>query len=448
MIRASRNWDVMVAASQAERARAVAFDIAARLKDRDTLKRAAIASVEQTAIPDLMQWRQYSIPQGSAGLAVMFGHLDACFPSEGWDAEAHWHLETAARSLEHNGSLGIALFGELSGVAFAADFLSKQGRRYQGLLSTIDEVLLPQVEHQVENLNAATGGVVNHHYDTITGISGAGVYLLGRASVSAPRRTLESVLSCLVRLTKEEEGGPRWRTPPHLVYDERLAKEYPSGFLNCGLSHGIPGPLALMSSALTAGIGVPNLETAIQSAADWLVGHRLDDMWGINWPVAFPLSNERGGIDEKTLQTGRAGWCYGSPGVSRALLLAGHALDNQTLVQFATDAMYAVLARPTEQRQLYSAAFCHGIAGLLQIVLRFLHDTGLPAFSVAANQLVDDLLSAYEPDSILGYRSVEYTGKKIDNPGLLDGAPGVCLTLLSAAAPTEPTWDRLFLLSR
>ena len=39
-------------------------------------------------------------------------------------------------------------------------------------------------------------------------------------------------------------------------------------------------------------------------------------------------------------------------------------------------------------------------------------------------------------------------GGRIDQPGLLDGAPGVALALLAAATPVEPTWDRLFLLAQ
>ena len=58
-----------------------------------------------------------------------------------------------------------------------------------------------------------------------------------------------------------------------------------------------------------------------------------------------------------------------------------------------------------------------------------------------------DVLSAHEPDSLLGYRNVEPGDIKVDHPGLLDGAPGVALALLSAGADDDPAWDRLFLLS-
>ena len=38
-------------------------------------------------------------------------------------------------------------------------------------------------------------------------------------------------------------------------------------------------------------------------------------------------------------------------------------------------------------------------------------------------------------------------GGRIDQAGLLDGAPGIAMALLAAATPQPPNWDRLFLLS-
>ena len=80
-------------------------------------------------------------------------------------------------------------------------------------------------------------------------------------------------------------------------------------------------------------------------------------------------------------------------------------------------------------------------------MLRFVIDTGLPTFSDAAADLVDELLAAYEPDRPLAFASIEPGSNPVDRAGLLDGAPGVAMTLLAAATDIEPTWDRLFLLS-
>jgi hypothetical protein len=109
--------------------------------------------------------------------------------------------------------------------------------------------------------------------------------------------------------------------------------------------------------------------------------------------------------------------------------------------------MEAVYRRPLQERHIDSPTFCHGVAGLLQITLRFAHDTRLPLFVKAAETLSEQLLSLYDPDRLLGYYSLEPGGQLVDQPGLLDGAPGVVLVLLAAATDVNPTWDRLFLLS-
>jgi hypothetical protein len=62
-------------------------------------------------------------------------------------------------------------------------------------------------------------------------------------------------------------------------------------------------------------------------------------------------------------------------------------------------------------------------------------------------ELTEQLLGLYAPEHPLGYYSLEPGGNRVDQPGLLDGAPGVSLALLAASTDVPPTWDRIFLLS-
>jgi hypothetical protein len=110
--------------------------------------------------------------------------------------------------------------------------------------------------------------------------------------------------------------------------------------------------------------------------------------------------------------------------------------------------MSAVLGRPIHAWGIDSPAFCHGLSGVLQVVLRFAVDTGAPQFIEGASHLVDRLIGCYSPDRPLGFASPEPPDNTlVDRPGLLEGAPGVVLALLAAATDIEPSWDRLFLLS-
>src|SRR5262249_39219365 len=113
----------------------------------------------------------------------------------------------------------------------------------------------------------------------------------------------------------------------------------------------------------------------------------------------------------------------------------------------AVSAMEAIFRRPVPARMIDSPTFCHGVAGLLAVTLRFARETGSTHFVAEAETLVGQLLDAFQPDSLLGYRNLEFGGNQTDHPGLLAGAAGVGLVLLTAATSVEPTWDRAFLLA-
>jgi hypothetical protein len=232
------------------------------------------------------------------------------------------------------------------------------------------------------------------------------------------------------------------------MHDEEQANSYPLGNLNCGLAHGIPGPLALMALSSARDVEVDGLMPAIRALAQWLLSHRQHDGAGLNWPALVPLVDggrelAEGPADECT----RSAWCYGSPGIARALWLAGCALSDDELCHTAIEAMEAVYRRPVRERRIASPTLCHGVAGLLQITLRFACDTGLPVFRQAAADLTEEILAHVDSDRPMGIATVEPTGNLVDQPGFLDGATGVALVLLAATTHHEPVWDRVLALS-
>jgi lantibiotic biosynthesis protein len=412
-----------------------------------------VTAPTQTAYPRTVHWQPTSLAQGDAGMALICAYLDTCFPDQEWDRIGHRYLTAAAQSAEQTPFQSSGMFSGLAGVAFSALALSRSGSRYRRLLTALNDALLPQIELQAHKLKRqAMDGLSFGDFDVISGLSGIGAYLLAyhssRRDDAVAVLVIEAVLDALVALAGDTGGLPRWWTPPHLLGDEEAAALHPYGNLNCGLAHGIPGPLALMALALSSGTAVPGLEEAIDRLAEWLMGYRAADDWGVNWPYAVPLT--RDGAPDRAAASrapSRAAWCYGAPGVARALWLAGAARRRSEWRDLAVEAMEAVYRRPVAARHIDSPTFCHGVAGLLQITLRFAHDTRLPVFTEAATDLFDWLYGAYEPDSLLGYRNWEPGGTRVDQAGLLDGAPGVLLTLLAACTDVEPSWDRAFLLA-
>jgi lantibiotic biosynthesis protein len=441
-------WSPVVPEELAGRALGVAAEVAGRLRDRRNVEAAFAAALTQTAYPQVVGWQPASLAQGDAGLALACAYLDSCFPGEGWDRTGHGYLSVAGEGAEQSAYLPTGLWGGLAGLGFAAWSLSRGGTRYQRLLASVDETLLPRVAGAARRLAGLTGGMSVGEFDVISGLAGAGAYLLCRREDDAAGAALDIALRALAVLVGDADIPPRWWTPPALMGNEAMAAEYPDGHLNCGLAHGIPGPLATMSLALLAGVTVPGLSAAVAGAASWLAAYQGINSWGVDWPTAVPLTPA--GAAVKPAAAGppnRSAWCYGAPGVARALWLAGLALDQPGWRDLAVEAMRDALRRPVAARLIDSPTFCHGVSGLLQITLRFASDTGLPEFADAAAVLTGQLLDLYEAASLAGYRSIEAGGARVDSPGLLDGAAGVMMTLLAAATDAEPGWDRAFLLA-
>ena len=449
-------WRPIITGGLATAVAEVAREAAKRLSDSQLVERAAEAALAQTAYPKSTHWLHYSVSQGYAGLALLWSYLDSCFPDKGWDVVGRRHLEVAARDAEARFSLPAGLFSGLSGLAFAAWQLSRGGVRYRRLLASFDAAIVPQALELAATLRAQRDGVGIGDFDVISGLSGVGAYLLCRRSEAAVTGALGKVIDALVELVSEGQVLPRWHTPNRLLWDEDLQRIYPHGHLNCGLAHGLPGIIAFLALSLKLGGEAPGLREALANSARWLGASRKDDEWGVNWPTAVAVIEEEtpagrvlrpgSGSDAPEGQS-RCAWCYGSPGVARSLWLAGEALGDEDLRQLAISAMEAVFRRPAAVRRIDSPTFCHGKAGLLQIALRFANDTGCQAFAAESETLVRELLQAYQPESLLGFRNIEFADREIDQPGLLDGTPGVTLALLAASNAVVPDWDRLFLLS-
>jgi lantibiotic biosynthesis protein len=448
----------------------IAGEVARRVADPATLAEAVAAARSQTTLPVHLPWRDHTVAAGYAGTALLFAAADAVLPGKGWDAAGHGHLAAACSAFQVLPYAGTSLFGGLAGLGFVATRLDRGRGRYGRLLSAVDRALLPRVARAVRALDGVRGCGVGA-FDLISGLSGAGVHLLSRRRVPEVAECLKLLLVGLTRLLDDQGEPRRWHTPAHLVAGP-MSEAYPGGAHNCGLAHGLPAPLAFLSIAAREGVTVNGMSAAVETAADWLVRHRVAAPWGPDWPTAVALDAgavpfdsgpahahardgrahgrvSPGGVSPGAIVDGqgvpgRAAWCYGAPGVARALWLAGEAIGDDGWRELAVQAMLSALARPRHLRGLSGPGFCHGTAGLLQITRRFAADTGRPEFTRAADALVAELLDAYEPGSLLGYRNVEPGGVLVDHPGLLDGAPGVALTLLDV--PAAPAWDRMFLL--
>ncbi|HEY1642107.1 MAG TPA: lanthionine synthetase LanC family protein [Streptosporangiaceae bacterium] len=387
-----------------------------------------------------------SLAHGLAGTALLHARLATVDRVFGAAAESHW--ATAARCARKHRAVGAGIFATGGGLAAsliigtgylpgpaarqasagrAAAWLSRQAQRIAGDLAD----------------RRAAGDPYSRWaaYDVINGLAGIGRVLLAAVTAGQPAAEpgLTAALRALTTMIEAPHGTrPGWWLPASI--HPPTVKTARSGSAATGMAHGIAGPLAFLAAAHARGRAVPDQDTAIRHAAQWL----LD--WKATGTHQWPASVTGAELDAHVARlAGRQdAWCYGTPGISAALALASQALDDHKLAQASQEAIASLAIRAARTWDADGPTICHGHAGVLQCaVLR------QPAVASAAARAI---AAAFDASRRFAIPHTE-NGATEDRPGFLTGAAGTALALALAEhghlpSPAVPTrWDSILLLS-
>jgi hypothetical protein len=387
-------------------------------------------------------WSGVTLGEGHPGVALLYTELSRSDPAH--RQTAHAHLAAASRALATVPAVG--LFAGTPSLAFAACTARCGPDDYAIVLDCLDSHVITRIRElltaEAERLGAGHAGTSMATYDLILGLAGLGRYLLLRDR--RHQRTLADALACLIRLTDSVRVRghtvPGWWVPdaPSLSQD----RHFPRGHFNLGLAHGICGPLTLFAIAEEAGVAVPGQRDAATRIVTWL----LQRQYGCRWPAVVDFDSEVTGARQEQA-AGRAAWCYGTPGVARAIFLAGRALGRHDWQRTAVDALAGALELP---QTLADYGLCHGWAGLLQITCRMARDSTDARLNEHLPLLAARVIDGYNPALPFGYR---YAGTPPGvwaphRAGFLEGAAGIALALHTYATDADPAacWDAALLL--
>lgn len=372
-----------------------------------------------------------SLAAGQAGIALFFAYLDRARPGQGHGETAAACLETAVEEMIEMGDPRPHLYGGFPGVAWTIEHLGAQLFEMEPGDDPGEDAAAAIAEHLARP--PATGS----SYDLHGGLVGLGVYALERLPRPLGQECLERVVDGLAATAERQDGRAAWLTPPGQLVAE-LRERYPQGYYNLGLAHGAPGVVALLGAASAAGLPARGL---LNEAVDWLLAQRIEGRESRHAYVAGP------GAEPKPA---RLAWCYGDLSVALALLGAARHAGQAEWERAALDLARFAAARPFETSGVVDAGLCHGAGGVLHLFNRACQATGDPALFDAAVGWLERTLALRRPgEGLGGFLSFDpdETGEAAwrPSPGFLTGAAGVGLSLLAAAAPIEPAWDRVLL---
>jgi hypothetical protein len=358
--------------------------------------------------------------------AYVAGAIDEPWTAAAYDAAIDALGAHVERGLSHRG-----LYGGVAGAGFTLAHVSEAGAA-DPILDAIDATLA----------DALTVDRWVADYDLVGGLTGLGVYFLERlAHAEAPvaRAGLARVVDHLLANAESTPGGLAWFTPAARLPPHQRERS-PDGHFDCGLAHGVPGPLALLGRIAQEHSDDDRVRAAATSALGWLAAQALP-------PTSsgrYPSVSDRSG---RPRSRARTAWCYGDPGVAIAAWSTARRLG-------LPDEMWRALAReattrPIADTEIRDAGFCHGAAGLGHLANRAYQASGEPALRDAARRWFRATLAHRRPhgtEGIAGFAAWDPTTEQlVPATDLVEGATGVALALLAAIQPVAPLWDRLFL---
>lgn len=434
----------------------IILDIAKKMIDPENVKRIVTNrdNVVRLLNNEIIPWEEVGLSTGYPSICLLFGELSEHYSNDMWDQVAYNYVLKINEYLAEEGMASISLFQGLAGIGLAVTALSHGATRYQNFIGQINTIItehinsvLPMYYEKLEGNNLSMSD-----FDTISGITGVGRYLLFYKENNREREALKKILSFLVEMAKDKNINgylaPGWYTSCENQFLDEEKKLYPNGNFNIGLSHGIPGPLVLLSQALENGIEVEGQKETIIKIADWLMQFKIETkeitFWSfrIDWEefIAGKGKNENGS---------RAAWCYGTPGVARAMYLAGKVVGNQEYIDVSLKALDDIFKLERNEWGLYSPTFCHGYAGLLHILNLIYIDTNELRFKKYMMELLDMIFDKYDEGADFGFYNYDFNKGKMNistNIGLLEGVSGILLVLLGLLKPIRTNWDAAFLL--
>jgi hypothetical protein len=371
---------------------------------------------------------------------VFFAHLYRAWPDPTFETTSLEYLDLAIDSADEANSLG--LFRGLSGVVWAALELQRLGLPVDA--GDLEDQVAPAINSAVRARPLAI------NTGLAEGIVGLGLLWLQSTRPVRAARGIDHVISALLADKTEDGQGTAWQLRGQDLGEDQAT--FPQGAVDLGLVRGMPGITAFLSDVLAERNLRPSTRAMASDALERGVGWMRRSRRPRGEDSLF--SNVTDGRGDHG--PSRLGWCYGDLCVGLAMLKAARALKRNDWQTEALGIFDAAASRSYESTGVIDAQFCHGSSGLAHLFNRIAHATGEERFRSTARAWIERTLDFRQPGSgVAGFLTrypppidgvSDYPGSDwCASPGILEGAAGIGLVLLSAISPIEPDWDRLFL---
>jgi len=144
----------------------------------------------------------------------------------------------------------------------------------------------------------------------------------------------------------------------------------------------------------------------------------------------------------------RPSWCYGAPGISRAVQLAGFALGNAEWLDLAHRSLLPFLTTDPDSWSIDNSNLCHGWSGMMHLLAVLNESIADKRLTDLADDMAARTLAQFHPHYRFGFRATLTNAPQGDIPAFLEGAAGTALALDAYAnGRTTTDWDMALLVA-
>ncbi len=357
------------------------------------------------ALVELPHDRPSSLELGNAGIGLFLAHLATATGDRRFDAAAAACLHVAAAAMP---AMDPMLYSGALGVAWVVEHL--------GCAADINAATDAFVAELLER------GDFRDRWELMHGLAGIGVYLLERPATPPRDELLGWLVSLLDAVGYTDRRGVHWRsTVPEEAHD-------------LGMAHGACG-IAVVLARILAETEVEHAAVTrlLEGTVRAIRACRLSDAGA----SIYPASRER-------RVASRLGWCHGDLAVAVAFAAAGDALGDPVYLREGRALARRAALRGVTSSRVVDAGLCHGTLGIA-LSFHHLHARfgGLELADAARRWLGRTVQLRARAKGLGGVRTwAAGTHQWVNEPGLVVGAAGVGLALLTIGGKADPAWQR------
>ncbi|MBB5441360.1 lantibiotic modifying enzyme [Pedobacter sp. AK017] len=297
-----------------------------------------------------------------------------------------------------------------------------------------DEVFAGHDQELYERMMAE---LARYHYDYISGGLGIFMYFLAKAQTEQTRAWLANGMDLLEKMSVSKNGLVSWYDYDIQNANVNFERK------NLGLSHGIPGILAVLVRAYAKDVSRKKTMMLIRRTADYLLSLYDENSSGISIFAHYDIAGKAPELNS------RLAWCYGDLGICLALTQANTVLKDDKIEGLIRRSLsHAVKRRDSTETLVHDSALCHGAAGAAHIFHHFYRRYLNPDLKAAAEYWYQVSLDEYAfKDGAESFQRDANLPTYANSIGFLEGISGIGLAYISYLKPELSGWDEILLIS-